>query len=57
MEFGLLLSDKKTTIKRKAYSMLNLLGDFGGFNDAMFFIFGTLLTAYSAKMFESSLAT
>ena len=57
MEFGLLLSNKKTTIKRKAYSILALLGDFGGFNDAIFFIFGTLMTTYSAKMFKSSVAT
>ena len=51
------MSAQKTILKRQAYTFMDLLGDFGGFNDALFF-FGTLLfTAYSSKMFMASIAT
>ena len=57
MDFYLALDSKVTTSKRRAYTIMNLLGDFGGFNDAIIFIIGTFLSAYSARMFESSIAT
>ena len=48
---------KKTTIIRQAYTLLDLLGDFGGFNDALFFFGRIFLASYSSRMFISSIAT
>ena len=36
---------------------MDLLGDFGGFNDAIIFIVCTLFTGYSARMYEATIAT
>ena len=36
---------------------MDLLSDFGGFNDALFFIVSTLISAFSARMYESSLSS
>ena len=35
---------------------MDLLGDFGGFNDAIIFLVSTLFARYSAQMFEASIA-
>ena len=41
-DYLIYLSSKKTYYDREAYTFLELLGDFGGFNDALFLIIGTL---------------
>ena len=46
----------KSVYYREAYTALNLLGDFGGFSDAMALIFGLLVSFYSARMFNASIA-
>ena len=50
------LSPQKTYFKRTAYTILEALGDFGGLNDALFLIIGSISTAYSAQFYASSLA-
>ena len=36
---------------------MDLLGDFGGFNDAIIFIVSTIFAGYSARMYEATIAT
>ena len=36
---------------------MNLLGDFGGFNDAIIMIIGFVMSYYSARMFFADIAT
>ena len=36
---------------------MDLLGDFGGFNDAIILIVSTVLAKYSARMYEANIAT
>ena len=35
---------------------MDLLGDFGGFNDALFLIIGSISLVYSSKIFKASIA-
>ena len=51
------LSIDKNLYSRTAYTLLDLLGDFGGFTDAIIFIFGTVMSFYSASMYEASIAS
>ena len=51
------MSDNITYYERKAYTFMDLLGDFGGFNDAIIFILSTIFAGYSSRMFEASIAT
>ena len=51
-----MMSDSVTYSERRAYTFMDLLGDFGGFNDAIVFIVGTLFASYSARMYEDSIA-
>ena len=37
---------------RKAYTLFDLLGDFGGFNDAIYFLLSLPMSFYSASMFN-----
>ena len=52
---GFYIELKMTNIKhihkREAYSFFDLLGDFGGFYDALFLLIGSLSTFYSAKAY------
>ena len=50
------MSNNKSYSERRAYTFLNLLGDFGGFNDAIIFIVSTIFASYSASMYEASVA-
>ena len=36
---------------------MDLLGDFGGFNDAIIFIVSTIFASYGASMYEASIAS
>ena len=51
------MSANKSVYSREAYTLLNLLGDFGGFADALLLIIGGLTSLYSAKMFSAAIAT
>ena len=55
-EAEFVLSPQKTYFNRQAYTLLAALGDFGGFNDALFLIIGSLSTAYSSKFFNAKIA-
>ena len=47
-DYRILASSKKTYYEREAYTFLELLGDFGGFNDALFLIIGTISSFYAS---------
>ena len=47
-DYRILASSKKTYYDREAYTFLELLGDFGGFNDALFLIIGTISSFYAS---------
>ena len=42
------LSTSKKEYEREAYTILELLGDFGGFNDGLFMLVGLVSSFYSA---------
>ena len=42
--------------EREAYTILNLLGDFGGFTDALVLIISLFTSVYSARMFNAAIA-
>ena len=44
-------------MKREAYTFLDLLGDFGGFNDAVYFLLSLPMGIYSAAMYERHIAS
>ena len=50
------MGDNKSIYKREAYTILSLLGDFGGFTDALHLIIGLFASFYSAKMFTAAIA-
>ena len=50
------MGKNKTLYKREAYTALSLLGDFGGFTDALTLIFGLFTSVYSSKMFTAATA-
>ena len=56
--FGLSLdiqmSDKKVEYERRSYTILDLLGDFGGFNGSLAMIFGFFLSYYSDWMYQAT---
>ena len=55
LEMNIHLSEVKNIKERQAYTILSLLGDFGGFNDAIFSVFGLIMSFYSERMFQREL--
>ena len=51
-----MMSESVTYSERRAYTFMDLLGDFGGFNDAIVFIVSTIFAGYGARMYEASIA-
>ena len=51
------MGDNKSIYKRQAYTILSLLGDFGGFVDALVLLLGLFAHFYNAKMFLASIST
>ena len=49
---GLFLSSNKFIHDRKSQTILNIVGDVGGFNDAILLLFGPLILLYSSKNFD-----
>lgn len=47
-------SNLVTIYERHAYTALDVLGDFGGFNDAMFLIFGFCMFYYNEMRYNVS---
>ena len=56
MSLFIQMGSNKSIYKREAYTVLNLIGDFGGFTDALALIFGLLVSFYSAYMFKATIA-
>lgn len=50
-EVSFLMGDNKSLYVREAYTVLSLLGDFGGFTDALTLIAGIFTSVYSSRMF------
>ena len=46
------MGNNKSIFKREAYTVLSLLGDFGGFTDALVLIIGLFTSFYSSRMFQ-----
>ena len=44
------------TYERSTYTCLDLLGDFGGFNDGIYLIAGFLMRFYSSKMYQAAVS-
>ena len=51
------MGDNKSIYKREAYTILSLLGDFGGFADALVLLIGLITSFYSARMFTAAIAS
>ena len=51
------MGNNKSVYKREAYTILSLLGDFGGFTDALVLLVGVFASVYSAKMFNAAIAS
>ena len=56
LKAGFKLGPNKTTSTRISYSFMNLLGDFGGFNESLFIIIGSFSLLYSSRLFNASVA-
>ena len=56
IEMSLEMTNSKNLYSRKAYTLFDLLGDFGGFNEAFFMIIGSVLAVYSARLYEDSIS-
>ena len=50
------MSEKKNYYERKAYTFMDLLGEFGGYNGSLLMICSFFVSFYSAKMYSSSVA-
>ena len=53
---GFMLGPNKTYSTRKSYNFMDVLGDFGGFNESIFLIIGSLSLLYSSRLFNASVA-
>ena len=51
--FSIQITNNRNVYKRTAYSLLGVLGDFGGFNDAIVFLISLFMSSYSAKMYAA----
>ena len=50
------MGQNKNVFQREAYTILGLLGDFGGFADALVLIVGLVGSFYSGRMFTAAIS-
>jgi len=50
------MTNDKLLITRQAYSVFDILGDFGGFNGSVFMILSTIFKVYSARIYRDQIA-
>ena len=50
------MTNNKIIYSRSAYTILDLLGDFGGFNGSIFIILSLITSAYSARIYKEQIA-
>jgi hypothetical protein len=55
MEISIKLASKGFTQERRVYSLLDMIGDIGGFNDALVLIFKLIVTTFTGSMFYMDL--
>ena len=55
LSFEFILSNKKHTLEREAYTFFALIGDLGGFNGAIIILPSFLMTLYSSRIFDAQL--
>lgn len=56
MEIVLISDTKVTQSKRSSIQILNLMGEIGGFYEAIFMVIGFFASNLSAKMFRANVA-
>jgi hypothetical protein len=56
LEFVLIADTKVTQSKRESLQILDLLGEIGGFQEAIFMVMGTLAFSVSAILFQVNIA-
>ena len=56
IEIEIRLSRNQKVLSRTAYTLFDLLGDFGGFNDAIYLLFSVPMSFYSSAMFKKFIA-
>ena len=49
------MSPMRRTYERRAYTILDLLGDVGGFNDSILIIVGFFATQYNSMLYTAAL--
>ena len=56
-KFSIELGKNKVIQKRQAYSLFDLLGDFGGFNDAIIFLISLPMSFYSSAIYSQHISS
>ena len=56
MSINIQLSDKKRQFERTVYSVIDLLGDAGGFYGAIVSVFSSIVSWYSTRMYQASIS-
>ena len=54
LQYTFKMSDKKITYLRRSYSLLDLLGNFGGFNGSITMILGFIMSYYAKLMYQAA---
>ena len=57
LEYVVIMSERVVRSSRKLYTLLDLLGDCGGFIEAITLIVGFLMSYYTTAMFNHSLSS
>ena len=52
-----MLGGEKNSFSRQSYTLLELIGDFGGFNDAIVFLVSIFMSGFSAKMYLAQITS
>jgi hypothetical protein len=55
MHMGFSLASIGSSQERRVYSLLDMIGDIGGFNDALVLIFNVIVTTFAGSMFYMDL--
>ena len=50
------MTNKKLLHKREAYTLFNILEDFGGFSGSIIMVFGFLMSFYTERVYQDSIS-
>ena len=56
IEARFVMNENKNFYERKAYTFMDFLGDFGGYNGSLLMICGFFISFYSTRMYSSSVS-